>query len=121
MPDQAWASLAAVLASLAMQMVKDHVGISKGILPLVALFAGAIASAATALSAGMDAEAVAVSGGTGGLIATGTHAVALGNSSLLGRLLKAIGASIFNNPSTPQTPTPTPAPPTPPTPTPPTP
>ena len=106
MPDQAWVSLAAVLASLAMQAVKDHIGISKGILPLVALFAGAIASAATALSAGMGAEAVATSGATGGLFATGTHAVALGKGALLGRMLKAIGASIFNNPSTPQTPTP---------------
>jgi len=88
MPNEAFVGLAAVLASLLIQVLKDRIGVAKGFLPILALFAGALASAATAAGTGMDAEAVAANGVGGALISRGTHAALLANEAWLGRTLK---------------------------------
>ena len=98
MPTEAWATLAAIIVSLILQVLKDHIKVSPNLFPLVAAIAGAIASTATTIGANggsVDATATATAAPIGALSAVGTHGLLLARGAWLGRVLKAIGAATW--------------------------
>ncbi len=98
MNEQAVVAVTAMAVSVILQAVKDHLSVNPLTLRWVAAITGAIAAAlAGHLDGATGGAALATNAGIGALVAAGTHSVAL-QGSVLGRVLKGIGATIFQPP-----------------------
>jgi len=90
------AVLAAIAVSSGLQVFKDNISLSPASLRWIGMFLGAVAGGSAGYLGGGDAVSdLAANIAIGSLGTTGFHSLAL-HKSLLGRILQAIGSTVFS-------------------------